>query len=69
MAKVKAVGAASLSVGTSDSPEVNAARKRRSQVIEAAMSAAVRRCYAAGVTDPVKIREAMMAARSEVKDE
>ncbi|MBX3703986.1 MAG: hypothetical protein KF822_09450 [Steroidobacteraceae bacterium] len=69
MAKVKAVGAASFSVDTSNNPEVNAARKRRSQVIEAAMSAAVKRCYAAGVTDPVKIREAMMAARAEVKGE
>ena len=38
-----------------------------SEAIQAAMSAAVLECSAQGITDPVVIREAMLAARERVK--
>ena len=56
---VEAVGAISIS----HSPGGRA----RSEAIQAAMSAAVLACSAKGITDPVAIREAMMAARERVK--
>jgi hypothetical protein len=40
---------------------------RLSQKIEAAMSAAVLACNEKGITDPDKIREAMLEARGAVK--
>lgn len=39
-----------------------------SQRIEAAMSQAVRDCYAEGITDPAVIRERMLAAREAAKE-
>ncbi len=36
------------------------------QDIEAAMSAAITAAHAADITDPVKVRERMMAARREI---
>jgi hypothetical protein len=38
------------------------------KLIEAAMGSAVEFAYANGITDPVKIRELMMAARADVKE-
>ena len=61
-----AVGAAS--IGMSNPSEDGEARRSRSKAIEEAMSLAIKKCYAAGITDPVKIREAMMAAREKVKN-
>jgi len=63
--KVKSVGTAS--IGMSVPSEDGAVRRSRSKAIEEAMSLAVKKCYAAGITDPVKIRAAMMAARAKVK--
>ena len=34
--------------------------------VERAMAQAVERCYSVGVTDPDKVREAMLAARDEI---
>ena len=43
--------------------------KNRSKLIEAAMVKAIEDTRAKGITDPVKIREAMMEARERVKKE
>ena len=58
--KVKAVGTASASLSGD--------RKGLAVAIQDAMSKAVLACYADGITDPVKMRERMMAARQAVID-
>lgn len=45
------------------------AQKLTAKMIETAMSEAVAECYKKGITDPAKVREAMMQARQHVKDE
>ncbi len=55
---VEAVGVSANSVANAD--------RSRAKAIEAAMSAAVSQCYADGITDPVKVKERMMAARQAV---
>lgn len=42
--------------------------KPLADAMEAAMSAAVLACAKAGITDPNKVRAAMLKARREVKD-
>lgn len=47
---------------------VSPAGRSRAKEIEAAMSDAVRQCYADGITDPAKMKERMMAARQALID-
>lgn len=64
MATSRIVEAVGVSANSSDP-----ARKSRAQAIEKAMAAAVTQCYADGITDPVKMRARMMAARQTVLDD
>jgi beta-lactamase regulating signal transducer with metallopeptidase domain len=66
MPQVFAVGVSgNLGTGNSEFKEYG---KMAAKFIEAAMVKAVNDCYAAGVTEPEKVRECMMVAREEAKE-
>lgn len=62
MAEVYAVGVSANTGGPTSRYSADAGKR-----IEAAMSKAVEKCFAAGITDPDAMRRIMMAAREEVK--
>ncbi len=63
MSKKPTIAAGSVAAGGAGAMGVSAYNSKQ---IEAAMSAAITKAHADGVTDPAKVRECMMAARKKV---